>query len=123
MGGPSSLVPTRRILGMRVDATSYQHASAEILRWGSLGESRYVCIATVNNVIEAYDDPTYHQVMDGADLVTPDGVPLVWRFVCSASRERPESTGRTSPRYCANAPPPSASRWGSMEAHQRCSTI
>ena len=78
MGGPSSLVPTRRILGMRVDATSYQHASAEILRWGSLGESRYVCIATVNNVIEAYDDPAYHQVMDGADLVTPDGVPLVW---------------------------------------------
>ncbi|HEX5880040.1 MAG TPA: WecB/TagA/CpsF family glycosyltransferase [Actinomycetota bacterium] len=78
MGGPSSPVPTRRILGMRVDATSYQHATAEILRWGSLGESRYVCVATVNNVIEAYDDPAYHQVMDGADLVTPDGVPLVW---------------------------------------------
>jgi N-acetylglucosaminyldiphosphoundecaprenol N-acetyl-beta-D-mannosaminyltransferase len=78
MAAPSSLVPARRILGMRVDATSYQHATAEILRWGSLGESRYVCVATVNNVIEAYDDPAYLQVMDGADLVTPDGVPLVW---------------------------------------------
>jgi N-acetylglucosaminyldiphosphoundecaprenol N-acetyl-beta-D-mannosaminyltransferase len=43
-----------------------------------LGESRYVCIATVNNVIEAYDDPAYQEVMDGADLVTSDGVPLVW---------------------------------------------
>jgi N-acetylglucosaminyldiphosphoundecaprenol N-acetyl-beta-D-mannosaminyltransferase len=63
---------------MLVDATSYQHATAEILRWGGLGESRYVCIATVNNVIEAYDDPAYQKVMDGADLVTPDGVPLVW---------------------------------------------
>ena len=42
MGGPSSPVPKRRILGMRVDATSYQHATAEILPWGSLGESRYV---------------------------------------------------------------------------------
>lgn len=78
MGGLSSVVPTRRILGMRVDATSYQHAAEEILRWGSLGESRYVCIATVNNVIEAYDDPAYHRAMDGADLVTPDGMPLVW---------------------------------------------
>ena len=78
MGAPFSLMPARRILGMRVDATSYQHATTEILRWSSLGESRYVCIATVNNVIEAYDDPAYHQVMDGADLVTPDGVPLVW---------------------------------------------
>jgi N-acetylglucosaminyldiphosphoundecaprenol N-acetyl-beta-D-mannosaminyltransferase len=76
--GPSDLVPARRILGMRVDATSHQHASDEILRWGSLGESRYVCAATVNNVIEAYDDPAYHLHMEGADLVTPDGMPLVW---------------------------------------------
>jgi N-acetylglucosaminyldiphosphoundecaprenol N-acetyl-beta-D-mannosaminyltransferase len=78
MGALSVVVPTRRVLVMRVDATSYQHATAEILRWGGLGESRYVCIATVNNVIEAYDDPAYREVMDGADLVTPDGVPLVW---------------------------------------------
>jgi N-acetylglucosaminyldiphosphoundecaprenol N-acetyl-beta-D-mannosaminyltransferase len=35
-------------------------------------------VATVNNVIEAYDDPGYRAVMDGADLVTPDGMPLVW---------------------------------------------
>jgi N-acetylglucosaminyldiphosphoundecaprenol N-acetyl-beta-D-mannosaminyltransferase len=78
VGGLASMVPTRRILGMRVDATSYQHAAAEILRWAGLAESRYVCVATVNNVIEAYDDPTYHEVMDRADLVTPDGMPLVW---------------------------------------------
>jgi hypothetical protein len=54
-------VPTRRILGMRVDATSYQHAAVEILRCGSLDEWRYVCVATVNNVIEACDDPAYHR--------------------------------------------------------------
>jgi N-acetylglucosaminyldiphosphoundecaprenol N-acetyl-beta-D-mannosaminyltransferase len=76
--GLSTGVPTRRILGMRLDATSYPHAAAEILRWGDLGESRYVCVATVNNVISAYDDPGYHRVMEGADLVTPDGMPLVW---------------------------------------------
>jgi N-acetylglucosaminyldiphosphoundecaprenol N-acetyl-beta-D-mannosaminyltransferase len=78
VGAPPRLVPGRRILGMRVDATSYQHATSEVLRWGSRGESRYVCVATVNNVIEAYDDPAYQRVMDDADLVTPDGVPLVW---------------------------------------------
>jgi N-acetylglucosaminyldiphosphoundecaprenol N-acetyl-beta-D-mannosaminyltransferase len=71
-------VPARRILGMRVDATSYQHAGDEILRWSSLGESRYVGVATVNNVIEAYDNHAYHADMEGADLVTPDGMPLVW---------------------------------------------
>jgi N-acetylglucosaminyldiphosphoundecaprenol N-acetyl-beta-D-mannosaminyltransferase len=73
-----SAVPARRVLGMRVDATSYEHAAAEILRWAGQGESRYVCVATVNNVIEARDDSAYQRVMEGADLTTPDGMPLVW---------------------------------------------
>jgi len=74
----TSAVETRRVLGMRVDATSYEHAATEILGWASSGESRYVCIATVNNVIEAHDNPAYQRVMEHADLVTPDGMPLVW---------------------------------------------
>jgi UDP-N-acetyl-D-mannosaminuronic acid transferase (WecB/TagA/CpsF family) len=45
------------VLGMRVDGTSHEQAATEILGWASRGESRYVCIATVNNVIEAHDDP------------------------------------------------------------------
>jgi N-acetylglucosaminyldiphosphoundecaprenol N-acetyl-beta-D-mannosaminyltransferase len=75
---PLTRVEARRILGMRVDATSYVHAAQEILRWARQGESRYVCVATVNNVIEAHDDPAYGATIDAADLVTPDGMPLVW---------------------------------------------
>jgi N-acetylglucosaminyldiphosphoundecaprenol N-acetyl-beta-D-mannosaminyltransferase len=75
---PSTRVAARRILGMRVDATSYGHAAQEILGWAHRGESRYVCVATVNNVIQAYDDPDYGAIMEAADLVTPDGMPLVW---------------------------------------------
>jgi N-acetylglucosaminyldiphosphoundecaprenol N-acetyl-beta-D-mannosaminyltransferase len=75
--GPPA-VATRRILRMPVHATSYEHATGQILRWAAAGESRYVCVATVNNVIEALDDPRYLQVIEAADLVTPDGMPLVW---------------------------------------------
>ena len=32
----------------------------------------------MNNVIEAHDNPAYQRVMEHADLVTPDGMPLVW---------------------------------------------
>jgi N-acetylglucosaminyldiphosphoundecaprenol N-acetyl-beta-D-mannosaminyltransferase len=76
--GLGTRVEARRILGMRVDATSYAHAANEVLRWARKGESRYVCVATVNNVIEAHDDPDYRAIMEAADLVTPDGMPLVW---------------------------------------------
>jgi N-acetylglucosaminyldiphosphoundecaprenol N-acetyl-beta-D-mannosaminyltransferase len=78
MGRPVAPVEARRILGTRVDATSYRHAADAVLGWAEGGESRYVCVATVNNLIEAHDDPAYRQVMEDADLVTPDGMPLVW---------------------------------------------
>jgi len=63
---------------VRVDATSYEDATARIIAWAESGESRYVCVANVNNVMDANDDPGFLDVMNGADLVTPDGMPLVW---------------------------------------------
>lgn len=68
----------RRILGVRVDATSYEDATRQVLAWARAGDSRYVCCATVNNVMEARDHPEYAEVMERADLVTADGMPLVW---------------------------------------------
>ncbi len=75
----SSLEPASRdILGMRVDATSYEDAVQRVVRWAASRESRAVAIATVNNVMEARDDPDFLRVMRACDLVTPDGMPLVW---------------------------------------------
>src|ERR1017187_8707616 len=75
---PSCAVASRSILGMRADATSYPAASSQVLAWARAGESRYVAVATVNNVMEAYDSAAFRAIMNAADLVTPDGMPLVW---------------------------------------------
>jgi N-acetylglucosaminyldiphosphoundecaprenol N-acetyl-beta-D-mannosaminyltransferase len=72
------LLEQRSILGVRVDATSYADASERILEWAKRGESCYVCCAAVNNIMEARRSPDYQAVMDRADLVTSDGMPLVW---------------------------------------------
>lgn len=71
-------VAAREILGIRVDGTSYDDAVSRILEWARAGESRYVCVAAVHLVMEAHDDPELRRVVNGADLVTPDGMPLVW---------------------------------------------
>ena len=68
----------RYILGVRTDATSYEGVTQRVLKWAGKGASRYVCVTSVHGVIEAYDDPTFRAVLNGADLVTPDGMPLVW---------------------------------------------
>lgn len=76
--GEGSLRSSRSILGMRVDATSYEDATRQIIDWARLPESRYVCVAAVNNVMKSYEDDRFLEAMNQADLVTPDGMPLVW---------------------------------------------
>lgn len=68
----------RRVLGMRVDVTSYDASAASILDMAASGSGGMVCVATVHMVMEAYDDPAFQRLVNSADLVTPDGVPLVW---------------------------------------------
>ena len=68
----------RKILGMRVDATSYEDATRRVLAWARAWESRYVCVANVHMTMEAYDAQDFRRIVNAADLVTPDGMPLVW---------------------------------------------
>lgn len=74
----STAIAQESILGTRVNATSYLHAAIAVCEWAGRRESKYVCIASVNNVMEAYDSQAFQLVMNQADLVTPDGMPLVW---------------------------------------------
>lgn len=63
---------------MRVDATSYDRAAADVCDWARMGLGGYVCVATVHMVMEALDDPGFRRIVNHASLVTADGVPLVW---------------------------------------------
>jgi N-acetylglucosaminyldiphosphoundecaprenol N-acetyl-beta-D-mannosaminyltransferase len=67
-----------KILGMRVDVTSYPAAQEQIMNWARAGQSGYVCVANVHMTMEAYDQPDFRVMVNAADLVVPDGVPLVW---------------------------------------------
>jgi N-acetylglucosaminyldiphosphoundecaprenol N-acetyl-beta-D-mannosaminyltransferase len=71
-------VPRGVILGMRVDATSYEAVADAVLRWAAAAESHYVSFATVNGIMEAWDSNEFRRTMEASDLVLPDGVPLVW---------------------------------------------
>lgn len=74
---------SRGVLGMRVDATSYEDAARRVARWASESRSAYVCVASVHMVMEAFDSGPFRGTVNGADLVTPDGRPLVWALRAS----------------------------------------
>ena len=66
------------ILGSRVDLVDYTSATKTITEWARTRQSTYVCVTGVHGVMESYDDPEFREILNHADMVTPDGVPLVW---------------------------------------------
>lgn len=66
------------ILGVPVGAIDMREAVARILGWAQRRESRYVCAADVHSIMRAHSDRRHREALRHADLVTPDGQPLVW---------------------------------------------
>ena len=85
----------RHVLGMRVDATSYEDAAGRVVEWATERVGRYVCVANVHMTMEAYDDPAFRSLVNDADLVTPDGMPLVWLLGRAGIRDATRVYGPT----------------------------
>jgi N-acetylglucosaminyldiphosphoundecaprenol N-acetyl-beta-D-mannosaminyltransferase len=66
------------VLGSNVSICDYKTASNLIVEWAQTRSSRYICVANVHMLMEAYDSLEFSKVVNDADLVTPDGMPLVW---------------------------------------------
>jgi N-acetylglucosaminyldiphosphoundecaprenol N-acetyl-beta-D-mannosaminyltransferase len=86
---------------MRVDATSYGDASKHVVRWAHEQRSAYVCVASVHMVMEAFDSPTFQQLVNEADLITPDGRPLVWALKSLGARSASQVRGTDLTAYVA----------------------
>jgi len=81
------------VLDIGVNAITLQQATDQIIGWAREKASRYVCVANVHMVMEAHDDIAFRQVVNQADLVVPDGMPLVWMLRLQGARRQPRVYG------------------------------
>jgi N-acetylglucosaminyldiphosphoundecaprenol N-acetyl-beta-D-mannosaminyltransferase len=81
---------TLLILGTDVSMSSYDTVVHGAKGWTRSSESRYICVANVHMLMEAHDSPEFAGMVNDADLVVPDGVPLVWmmRFKGALGQQR-----------------------------------
>lgn len=75
---PQNSITIRPILGVNVAASSYDQVVQNSLLWARQGQSRAQIFANVHVVMEAVDHPAYLEALNRADMVNPDGMPLVW---------------------------------------------
>jgi len=69
------------IVGTRVSKTSYREVVQLCLEWARTKDtqrSRYVCVTSVHGIIASRDDAELARALKDADIVTPDGIPVVW---------------------------------------------
>lgn len=66
----------KRLIALDLSIGSYKKFIAAIKKLGESDRSSYVCVANVHMLCEAYRMSGFSKVVNNADLVTPDGMPL-----------------------------------------------
>ena len=68
-----------RVLGLRVDAVQTPEVAEQIEDWIQHRDTcHFIAVTGMHGVMEAQHDPAFKAVLNSADLVVPDGMPLVW---------------------------------------------
>jgi N-acetylglucosaminyldiphosphoundecaprenol N-acetyl-beta-D-mannosaminyltransferase len=66
------------VLDFPITALRLDEQIQTILKWAKARESKTVCVANVHMLMEAYWNPEFASILKSSDIVTPDGMPLVW---------------------------------------------
>jgi len=69
---------TVNICDVPVSSVNINQACDIIDDWIRTRKKVYICVAPVLTIVDCQSDHEYKNVLNGADMITPDGMPLVW---------------------------------------------
>ena len=68
-----------KVLGVRVNGVQIPDVVRTVRQWiHDRGPARFIAVTGMHGVMEAQQSDEFRQVLAAADLVVPDGMPLVW---------------------------------------------
>ena len=78
-----------------ISPTSYAEAADYCGRWiedarhgRAENRARYVCVTSAHGVVESSSNPVVRADINGADMATPDGMPIVWALRSFGHRDQ-----------------------------------
>lgn len=81
------------VIGSPVTAAPFDVQIEMMLGWATNHASKVVCVANVHMLTEAHWHPEFSSVLKNADMVTPDGMPLVWMLKLMGARDQNRVAG------------------------------
>ncbi len=83
---PLAALPRKQsVIGVGISATSYAQVAEICARWAdehrqgiAPNRARFVTVTSVHGVIAGFFDRRFREILNAADMATPDGMPVVW---------------------------------------------
>ena len=79
------MLPAKQfVVSAGISKTSYAEVVELCRQWANERSananalSHYICVTSVHGVILAKDDASFAEILNSADIATPDGMPVVW---------------------------------------------
>lgn len=72
-----SVLPRSEVFGLGISTGSFKQHVEAMVELGKQHRSSYVCCVNVHMCMEARSDPAFAAVVNGADLATADGMPIL----------------------------------------------
>ncbi len=66
------------VVSLNINVCNHESAIRRVAELIEKGDGGYVCFSTVHMIMESHDNAEYAAKVNGADLIIPDGMPLVW---------------------------------------------
>ena len=83
----------KKLLSIQVSTGRYPEFLDVIFRISESQPSTYVCVANVHMLAEAANDQAFATVVNNADIITPDGLPLTWALRLLYGVKQPRVAG------------------------------
>lgn len=67
----------KQLISININTGTYRNFVNELVEMSDKSSS-YTCIANVHMLVEAYSNASFASIVNNADMITPDGMPLTW---------------------------------------------
>lgn len=74
------MLAKRKLISLDITNGTFSDVVNKIMDYAMRRESSYVCLANVHMLVECYYSPSFRKAINGADITTTDGMPLVKSF-------------------------------------------
>lgn len=69
-------LPRKKLIAIDIDMGSYQDFIYQMVGLATFRKSSYACVANVHMLVEAYRNNEFADIVNHADVITPDGMPI-----------------------------------------------